>query len=284
MQQLASVLNQRCDQQEFDTYWYVKDLKTGEAIHRNGEKVVPSSSTRKTAILMAALKLVNDGVLSLDDPFVIEEKYQKTTSGSFQHLKPGFEITLFDGLVMMIIVSDNTCTGKVADIVGLDAVNEVCQKIGMNGTTHRSGSGLATTVGLAWDHPVEVSNATSANDLGLLLDYMVRGTEDPEVAGELGCTPELVRLAMDILSWQNLQQRIPYLLPKGTKVAHKTGSGARNHHDAGVIYVDGNPRYILVVLTDMVPDELSDGSSGPGMASLHIAQLSRMVWDDIVGK
>jgi beta-lactamase class A len=282
MKALAEELNAMCDAQAFDTYWYLKDLESGEEANRNGGTVVPSASTRKIAILMTALKQVNEGKRSLDEPFIIEEQYQNTTSGTFQHLRPGFAITFFDALVMMIIVSDNTCTGKVADIVGLDEVNALCQSIGMTGTTHRDGRGSATTKGLPWDHPVEASNATTVNDLGVLLDVMVKGLEDPEVAAKLGCTTELCQLGMDILSWQKLRQRLPYLLPPDTKVAHKTGTGARNQNDAGVIFADGKPRYIFTVLTDWVPKELPDGAAGPGTASLHIAQMNRMVWDELV--
>lgn len=283
MKDLVDKLNAMCDAQAFDTYWYLKDLKTGEDANRNGDTIVPSASTRKIAILMTALKQVNEGTRSLDDRFLVEAEYQNTTSGTFQHLRPGFEITFFDALVMMIIVSDNTCTGKVADIVGLDNVNALCQSIGMTGTTHRDGRGSATTKGLPWDHPVEASNSTTVNDLGILLDLMVQGMNDPEAAGKLGCTPELVNQGMDILSWQKLRQRLPYLLPPDTKVAHKTGTGARNQNDAGVIFADGDPRYILTVLTDYVPKLLPDGAAGPGTASLHIAQMNRMVWDGLVG-
>jgi beta-lactamase class A len=282
MQNLAAKLNERCDSQAFDTYWYLKDLKTGEEAARNGDTVVPSASTRKIAILMTALKQVNDGRRSLDEKFLIEAEYQNTTSGTFQHLKPGFEITFFDALVMMIIVSDNTCTGKVADIVGLDEVNALCQSIGMSGTTHRDGRGSATTKGMPWDHPVEASNATTVRDLGILLNVMVDGMHDSDAAAKLGCTTELVNLGMDILSWQKLRQRLPYLLPPDTKVAHKTGTGARNQNDAGVIFADGEPRYIFTVLTDMVPKKLPDGGAGPGTASLHIAQMNRMIWDELV--
>jgi beta-lactamase class A len=274
-------LNALCDAQSFDTYWYVKDLKTGEEAHRGGHTVVPSASTRKIAILMTAMKQIHEGTISLDDRFVVEEKYQKNNSGCFQHLRPGFEITFFDGLVMMIIVSDNTCTGKVADIVGLDNVNALCQSIGMRGTTHRTGWGSASTAGLGWDHPVDASNATTAADLGLLLDLMVRGLDDPDAAAELGCTPELCQVAMDILLWQKLNQRLPYLLPPDVKVAHKTGTGVRNQNDAGVVYAEGTPRFIIVTLTDWVPPVLPDGAAGPGTASLHIAQLCRTVWDEL---
>jgi beta-lactamase class A len=59
------------------------------------------------AILMALLKGVNEGRFRLDQPVVIEEKYQQNNSGTFQHLSPGFTITLRDAAYMMSIVSDN---------------------------------------------------------------------------------------------------------------------------------------------------------------------------------
>lgn len=282
MDELVRQLNEACDSQEFETLWYIKDLRTGKEAHRLGNTVVPSASTRKIAILMTALKQVNEGTRSLDEPFLIEAEYQNTTSGTFQHLKPGFEITFFDALVMMIIVSDNTCTGKVADIVGLDHVNALCQSIGMTGTTHRDGRGSATTKGLPWDHPVEASNATTVVDLGILLDLMVQGLNDPDAAAKLGCTTGQVKLGMDILLWQKFNQRLPYLLPPQAKVAHKTGTGARNQNDAGVVFSDGDPRFIIVTLTDQVPPVVSSGAGGAGTASLHIAQMCRMAWDALV--
>lgn len=281
VEELKQQLNDLCDAQPFNTHWYVKDLRTGADAHRDGHVAVPSASTRKIAILMTALKQVNEGKLSLDDPFTIEARYQNTTSGSFQHLKPGFQITLFDALVMMIVVSDNTCTGKVADIVTLDSVNELCQSIGMVNTMHIHGSGSTSSTGLAWDHPVDAGNATSAGDLGLLLDYIVKGLDDADAASKLGCTPELCRIGMDILSWQNLRQRLPYLLPPEAKVAHKTGTGLRNYNDAGVVFAGDESRFIIVTLTDMVPSTMPDGSGGSGTASLHIARLCLTAWKSL---
>src|SRR5262249_61432043 len=106
---------------------------------RHGHVVVPSASTRKIAIMMTALKAVHEGKLALDQPVTIQAKYQDNDSGCFQHLQPGFTIQLRDALVMMIIVSDNTCTGTVVDVVGLDAINALSQAVGMRGTTHRYG-------------------------------------------------------------------------------------------------------------------------------------------------
>src|SRR5215212_1191497 len=165
MQSLINRLNELCDEQPFQISWYLKDLRSGQSADRAGHVVFPSASTRKIAILMAALKAVNEARLALDQPVTIDAKYQDNDSGTFQHLQPGFTITFEDALVMMIIASDNTCTGQVADLVGLDQVQALSDAVGMVGTTHRLGIPLN---GLGRDHPLDVVNTTTPNDVGLL--------------------------------------------------------------------------------------------------------------------
>jgi beta-lactamase class A len=275
MEALVSRLNKLSDDQPFQVGWYLKNLRSGETADRNGDVVVPSASTRKIAILMAALKAVNEGSLALDQPVTIQAKYQDNDSGTFQHLQPGFTIQLRDALVMMIIVSDNTCTGTVADLVGLDNVNALCRSIGMKGTTHRHGIPLK---GLDWNHSLEQVNTTTPADVGLLLDLILQGTEDSAAAARLGCTPELCRLGIDILSWQKLRQRLPFFLPSGTKVANKTGTGLRNNNDAGIVYQGERPLFILTVYTERVPVDLPD-MPGFAAAALLIARMSRICYD-----
>ena len=276
MQDLVRHLNDLCDTQPFHTGWYLKDLRAGASADRHGHVIVPSASTRKIAILMTALAGVNAGDFALDQPVTILAKYQNTTSGCFQHFVPGFTITFRDTLVMMIIVSDNACTGTIADMVGLDRVNALCQRIGMTGTAHRHGMPPGN---LGRDHPVEATNATTPADVGLLLETILAGTGDTDAAGRLGCTPELCRLGLDILSWQKLNQRMPRLLPTGTTVAHKTGTGARNFNDAGIVFQGDDPLFILTVYTENVPAEMPDGLPGAFAADHTIARLTRACWD-----
>ena len=55
MQALMKSLNELCDALPFQTSFYVKDLITGARGDRFGSVAVPSASTRKISILMAAL-------------------------------------------------------------------------------------------------------------------------------------------------------------------------------------------------------------------------------------
>ena len=79
------------------------------------------------------------------------------------------------------------------------------------------------------------------------------------MARRLGGTRALCRLGLDILSWQKLKTRLPSLLPLGTVVAHKTGTGARGFMDAGIVFAAGRPLFILTAYTEHVPVTLSDG-------------------------
>jgi hypothetical protein len=96
---------------------------------------------------------------------------------------------------MMIIVSDNTCTGTTVDMLGLDEINAFCHRIGIKNTIHRFG--IPTII--SRDHTLEEVTTTTPADQGLLLDLILQGTQDANAASRLECTPEIYRLAMDIL-------------------------------------------------------------------------------------
>ncbi|HKX19559.1 MAG TPA: serine hydrolase [bacterium] len=282
-EQLASSLNDLCDAQLFETGWYLRDLRRGVSADRRGSVVVPSASTRKIAILMTALGEVEAGRLALDQRLAIEARYQISDSGCMQHFRPGSTLTLHDFLVMMIIVSDNVATGTVADLLGLDKINALCRSIGMVGTTHRAGIPQENyplmPPGEVPPHDVNRLNATTPADVGRLLESILNGSDDPAAAKRLGVTPELCRYALDILSWQNLTARLPALLPTGTKVAHKTGTGGNAVNDAGIIFQNGRPLFILTVYTYPVPRVLRNGEPGKAAATGHIGRLSRTCWD-----
>jgi len=275
MQDVIAKLNALCEDEPFVTGWYLKDLTTGATADRNGEMVFPSASTRKISIMMAALAAVHAGKLSLEQKVTIEKKYQDNDSGTFQHLTPGFSISFRDALVMMIIVSDNTCTGIVVDHVGLEAIQRWCEGIGMTGTTHRFG----IPPKLGRDHTLEQVTTTTPNDQGLLLEMILQATTDTAVARKLGSTPQLCRLGLDILSWQKLKARLPSQLPLGTKVAHKTGTGSRGFMDAGLIWKGERPLCVLTMYTEHVPEMLPDGTPGFTAANQLMGRMARLCYD-----
>jgi beta-lactamase class A len=279
MDALVKKMNALCDALPFQTSWYLKDLKSGQTADRMGDVPVPSASTRKISILMAALKAVHDGKLSLDQKVAIEARYQDNDSGTFQHMTPGFWITFRDALVQMIIVSDNTCTGTVVDMVGLGEIQRYCDAIGLTRTLHRFG----IPPRLGSDHTLEHVTTTTPHDQGKLLEMILHGVTDEAAAARLGSTSELCRLGLDILSWQKLKTRLPSQLPLGTKVAHKTGTGSRGFMDAGIIFKGEAPLFILTAYTEHVPAALPDGTPGFTAAYQVSGKMSRLAWDALGG-
>ena len=280
MRDLVKNLNELCERAEFEVSWYLKDLASGVAADRRGKVAVPSASTRKTSIMMAALAAVHAGKLSLDQKVTIDKRFQDNDSGTFQHLTPGFSISLRDAMVMMIIVSDNTCTGHVVDLVGLSNVQRYTESVGLTGTVHRYGIPPKA----APDSSLDRVTTTTANDQGLLLELILKGTQDTEVAAKLQCTTALCRLGLDILSWQKLKTRLPSLLPLGTKVAHKTGTGHRCYNDAGIIFKGDRPICILTAYTVDVPDAVADGTPGFAAAYQLIGRMARLSYDELGGR
>lgn len=277
MEDLAKRLDTICAEQPFSTRFFLRDLRTGRTIDREGRVETPSASVRKISILMAALAAVHDGRLSLEAPVVLEARLQKdVASGTYRYMTPDCVIPFRDVLVNMIITSDNVCTQAVLERLGPDSMDGYCQAIGMEGTRHR---GLIPPLGIGWDHPVTATASTTQADQVHLLQLILDGTEDAGAAARLRVSPALCRLAMDILSWQLLRNLIPNLLPYGTRVAHKTGRGRRGRMDAGIVFDNGKPLFILAAATDWVPDTMPDGMPGFAASFSSIGRVARAAWD-----
>src|SRR5262249_48593237 len=284
MRDLVKSLNELCDGAEFEVSWYLKDLASGAAADRRGKVAVPSASTRKISIMMAALAAVHGGKPSLAQKSPIARRFQDNDSGTFQHLTPGFWITLRDAMVMMIIVSDNTCTGHVVDLVGLANVQRYTEAVGLTGTVHRYGIPPKTGP----DNTLDRVTTTTANDQGLLLELILKGTEDPDTAAKLQCTTAhfertraLGRLGLASLRGQKRKPRLPSLLPLGTKVAHKTGTGHRCYNDAGIIFKGDRPLCILTAYTLGVPDAIADGTPGFAAAYRLIGRMAQLSYNEL---
>src|SRR4029450_11370068 len=158
---------------------------SGARADRLGDVPVPSASTRKISIMMAALKAVHDGKLALDQKVIIDAKYQDNDSGTFQRLTPGFWITFRDALVMMIIGGGNSGPGLVVDLLGLGKIQRFCKSIGMSRTIHRFG----IPPRLDPNHALDQVTSTTPNDQGMLLELILRGSTDPAAAAGMGGTP-----------------------------------------------------------------------------------------------
>jgi beta-lactamase class A len=279
MKDLARRLDALSENRGFDLYWQVKLVETGETIGRGERLELPSASVRKISIMMAALKAVHAGRLRLDAPVVITKELQEgILSGIYQYMTPGLAISYRDAILQMIITSDNICTYEVMRPFEIPEFTSYCRDIGMVGTTHRT---RFPPTNLSADHALGQVTTTTAADQVHLLDLILRGTTDDAAAKRLGVSKELCAMALQFLTWQRYREMIPGLLPTLTTVANKTGWGQRGWMDAGIVFRDERPTYILSVTSDDVPETMPDGLPGRAISTQAIAQLSRACWDAV---
>ena len=118
------------------TYTYaITDLSSSAHIGRDEDAVMPTASLIKVPILIALYQAVHDGRLSLADRTTYREEHTCKGSGVLERMTPGVEMTVRDAAVLMIIISDNSATNMVIDLVGLDEVNAQQRRMGLERTT-----------------------------------------------------------------------------------------------------------------------------------------------------
>jgi beta-lactamase class A len=279
---LQAELDAICEQRPFKTSFYVKDLRTGYVAHRSGTEPTPSASTRKIMFMMAAFRAVAEGRLDLNEPVVAEPRFmQGIPSGTFYYMTPGLTFPLRDAILQMIITSDNICTSILGERISVEEFNDFCLIAGMKGTVINH---VVPPRDLPMTSDFDFVASTTPNDQGHLLEQILEGAKNAQAAARLGCTQDLCNMALEFLSWQAFRTMIPALLPGNTKVANKTGTGRHGKMDAGVVYCDNVPSFVIAAYTHHVPQQLPNGMPGHSAAMDTIARLSRASWDVLVGQ
>ena len=274
---VAAQLNAICDAQPFVTRFMVRNLLTGEEIGRGENEETPSGSTRKTSIMMAVLKAASEGRIDLDQPVTYEKRLaEEVASGMFRYMTPGIVISLRDAVAGMMVLSDNVCTKMVLERLTLEEVGGYCKSLGMANTHHRF---LIPPLALAADHPLKTVTTTSAADQVLLLQTILDAQSSPDAQAKLGCIPQLCEWAMQTLKNQILRYGIRSRLPFEAVVASKSGRGKRGRMDAGIVYRNGAPSFIITTYTDEVPQVMPDGTPGYTIALETIGRLAQACWD-----
>lgn len=277
LQPLALRINKLCDEQEFRCSFAIDNLISGERIGRDADRVTASASTRKILFMAAALAAAHAGRIDLDEEVeLLEELTEGPVSGLLYFLTPGLRFPLRDAIVLMIIMSDNVCTSLVGDRVGLAAINDYAQRLGMSGTLIRE---IVPPRHMPDDADFDFVGQTTASDQNLLLRAILSGSTNPKAAEAIGLTAELCAYALRVLGWQRYRNRIPALLPTNCHVANKTGTGRQGAMDAGIVYRDSVPFFAISAFTTDVSPALSDGAAGHAAADLLIARIARLVWD-----
>jgi beta-lactamase class A len=96
----------------------------------NPTEELPSASIGKIFILMAVLKQVDRGILSLDQLVETNEADPVTDSGIMQYLS-SHNYSIADLCVLVASVSDNRAANHLLDLVGLPATQQISQDLGL---------------------------------------------------------------------------------------------------------------------------------------------------------
>jgi beta-lactamase class A len=102
-------------------------------IEFNSNKVFQSASLIKLPILFEALRQLEDGILQPDRLISVRPEDKVGDTGVMQAMNTK-QITIHDLLTLMIIVSDNSATNLVIDLLGMETINSTISKIGMKNT------------------------------------------------------------------------------------------------------------------------------------------------------
>ena len=157
----------------------------GELFSHNGRRRFRAASTIKVPIMIEAYRQVERGALSLDDRHSLRDEDRIPGSGVLGHLHAGLDLTLADLLYLMIAVSDNTATNLVLDRVGLDAVNETMQSLGMNNSI------LGRRILGHLPKEGEPENWATPSDFALAIQTIVAGdAAEPESCAQMLATLE----------------------------------------------------------------------------------------------
>ena len=230
-----------------------KNLNTGETILINENEEFHAASTMKTPVMIEAFKKNHEGLISLDDSILIKNEFKSIVDGSNFKLssfddsdkksyeKIGSYLTLRELIYDMITISSNFATNLVIDYIGNKEINNTMRALGAKNINVMRGVEDIK----AFDKGM--NNTTTAHDLLKIYEKLAEGKIiNLEVSKEM----------IDILTNQKYDDIIPKHLPKSVRVAHKDGwiNGVR--HDSGIIFLDDNKKYVLVLLSKKLEDEI----------------------------
>jgi beta-lactamase class A len=208
---------------------FLFDVDTGNYVDFNGDTPLAAASTIKTPILAAFFQAVDEGKVRLDDKITLKKEHIGGGSGDLQDQKPGKQFSALDVANKMIIISDNTATNMLIELLGgIEVLNDKFKQWGLTNTQLQN---------LLPD--LEGTNKTTAQDLVNIMAQMNQG--------------KLISLksrdrALNIMTQTRNDSLLPQGLEKGATIAHKTGTIDTIAADVGIIDMPNGQRYLLGVI------------------------------------
>ena len=214
---------------------FLVDLDSGSYLNFNGDTTFASASTIKVPILVAFFQAVDEGKVRLDQILTLRAEDIVGGSGEMQYETLGKKYSALEVARKMIVVSDNTATNMMINLLGgAEVLNQ-----------HFATWGLRATVLNNKLPDLEGTNTTSPKDLINIIAQIDRGN--------------LVSVKSRDRIFQIMQQtKNDSLLPKGLGeeaiIAHKTGNINTLLADAGMVDLPNGKRYLVAVMVKHPPE------------------------------
>jgi beta-lactamase class A len=186
--------------------------------------------------MIEAMEQVKAGQLDLDEIHILTDAEKVGGDGVLKTYSHRSRVAYRDLLRLMMIYSDNTATNIFINELGMDAINRRIRTLGLAGS--QLNRVMMDTLAVRQGR----ENYVTARDMNRLLGKIYRN----EIA-----TPELCAQMLTILKQNEDTATIPNLLPKGTEVAHKTGTLSYIRGDAAIVYT--RQPFLLSVFVAGVP-------------------------------
>lgn len=261
------------------------DLRAGRRVTHREDELFPLASVIKLPVLVTLYEEVRAGRADLRERITYRAEAKVPGSGVLQDLDDGATFTLRDLAVLMMTVSDNTAAEMLTVRLGKPRIEAAMHRYGLSTISMPLGvrALLYELVDLDWTVPGHYDEArallrASAGSGGRAVkpDESDRGSPRDLcrlveiVATRRVLDPASCDAVMDILRRNKSDSRLPALLPKGTVVAHKTGTirGVRN--DVGIVEAPTGP-YAIAILSREVPNDIR--------TDVRIAEISLAVYE-----
>lgn len=226
---------------------YFKDLVTGEEITYYADKAYPAASVFKVFVLAELFRQIEEGKYGLYDRHPLNQEVKSPGSGVMQLMETGLMPTIKDYATLMMILSDNTSADFLYKLTGRDnIIANVLEPLELKNTKCDLTCKDLIAVSLqvepgnfdlthypprrnapAFVGELERNDETSPRDVAKLMELLYTGRWVNADASEQ---------MLNIMKLCQTNERIPKYLPKGTVVAHKTGSMDRVANDVGIVY------------------------------------------------
>ena len=248
----------------------VLDFESNKSISINGNKKLPMLSVFKFHIALTVLDQVDQGKLSLDQNIFIkkEELLENTWSPIRENYPEGnFDMTLGKLIKYTVAQSDNNgCDILLRLIGGTETVQKFINSKGVKNFQIK-----ADEEKMHQGYEFMYWNWTTTNASNTLL----KNFYDGKIVSK-SSTDFLMKTMLETNTGAN---KIVAQLPKGTWVAHKTGSSGKNEkgltiaeNDMGIITLSNGKQYALSVF---VSDSMESETTNTKM----VADISKLVFD-----